>query len=321
MSRRTSSAVRPAHFLLRKETAVLGEYVNEADSHIADGSLKSINARGRSIAAILVASGRLSEENSEIIKKKQQETHQQFEECGMALGLIQRSDVTFALSRQFEYPFPTLRDSSVSKELAVAYRPFSDLAEALRSVRSRLLINWLDGNASAGQAFAVVSPLRGEGRSWITANLAVLFSQLGERTLVIDCDLRNPRQHSLFGIQNKVGLSNMIAGLAGIEAVQQIKDFPDLAVLPAGVSPPNPQEILSRIEFGMLMQRLRHEFDVILMDTPALDEVADAETVASRAGNALFVARRNKSKLSLLDHYCDLLQKSSVRLLGSVMLD
>jgi protein-tyrosine kinase len=294
--------------------------VDEAEDQTSSQDLKVHRSQDRSMAAILIAAGRLSVDDSEQIKKRQAENHKQFGEVGKELGLISPADVNFALSRQFEYPFPVLQNSLVSKEVGVAHRPYSDQAEAMRGIRSRLLLNWLSPASEIGKALAIVSPSRGEGRSWVTANLAVLFAQLGERTLIIDADLRRPSQHALFGLPNQTGLSGVIAGLAGLEAIQQLPDFPDLAVLPAGVIPPNPQELLSRHEFGVLLQRLRHSFDVIVIDTPALSEVADAETVSARAGSALFVARRNKSKVGLLDHYCSLLQRSSVALAGSVML-
>ena len=91
-----------------------------------------------------------------------------------------------------------------------------------------------------------MSPGSGEGRSYITANLAVLFSQMGKRTLVIDADLRKPRQHRIFGLPGKIGLSALLAGRAGAEVMCDIPQLPGLTVLPAGVLPPNPQELLSR---------------------------------------------------------------------------
>ena len=92
----------------------------------------------------------------------------------------------------------------------------------------------------ATAALAVVSPGSGEGRSYITANLAVLFSQLGKRTLLIDADLRRPRQHRIFGLPGRIGLSGVLAGRAGAEAVCEIKPLPGLSVLPAGAAAAQP---------------------------------------------------------------------------------
>src|SRR3712207_4681642 len=100
-------------------------------------------------------------------------------------------------------------------------------------------------------------------------SLAVLFSQMGKRTLVIDADLRKPRQHRIFGLPGKIGLSALLAGRAGAEVMCEIKQLPGLTVLPAGVLPPNPQELLSRPQFQRLIQSLRGMYEVILVDTPA----------------------------------------------------
>lgn len=293
--------------------------MNQAETP-AGRDLKLHRSKDRSIASILVAAGRITPETEQSISKRQQETGGEFSETAKAMGLISQADLTFALSRQFEYPYPILKSSAVSREVTAGYHPFSRQIEALRGVRSRLLLNWLRDGA-AGQTLAIVSPARGEGRSWLTANLGVLFSQLGERTLIIDADLRNPRQHSLFGLLNHGGLSNVIAGLAGLEVINQSKEFSNLSVMTAGTTPPNPQELISRVEFGLLLQRLREEFDVILIDTPALAEVADAEAIAARAGSVLFVARKNFSKLAQLDQCCSVLQRYNVEITGSVLLD
>ncbi|WP_428312162.1 polysaccharide biosynthesis tyrosine autokinase [Hydrocarboniphaga sp.] len=292
-----------------------------SDSDSQHGNdIKIHRPKDRSVAAILIASGRLTPEKSEEILERQKQTGADFSETGKAMGLLTQKDITFALSRQFEYPYPILDSSVVTKEVAAGHRPYSRQIEALRGVRSRLLLNWL-ADSQSGKALAIVSPSRSEGRSWLTANLAVLFSQLGERTLIIDADMRNPRQHSMFGIRNQNGLSNVIAGLAGLETIYQCPDFPNLSIMPSGTLPPNPQELVGKIEFAMLLQRLREEYDVILIDSPALEDAADAEAIAARAGSALFVARKNYSKLSLFDQYTTLLHRSSVELAGSVLLD
>ena len=109
-------------------------------------------------------------------------------------------------------------DASLSHELVAAYKPFSPVVEQLRALRSELMLRWFD-EQPAHKAIAVMSEARGEGRSYIAANLAVVFSQLGGRTLLIDADLRKPSQHLLFGLENRIGLSTVLSGRAGSEAV------------------------------------------------------------------------------------------------------
>ncbi len=293
---------------------------NPPPSEPSGASIEPFRPRDRSIGSILIASGRLKQEDHQRIAKLQNETGQQYGEIGKQLGVLKEADIVFALSKQFEYPYPLLQESAVSKELVAAYQPFSPQVEALRGIRSRLMLEWM-GKSTQCRSLAVVSAQRKEGRSWFAANLAVLFSQLGERTLLIDADLRNPRQHKIFGLSDRVGLSAVLAGLSGLDAIQHLPEFIDLSVLPAGVIPPNPQEIVSRVEFGMMLNRLASDFDVILIDTPAMTKVADAQMIAARAGSALYVAKRSKSRVSEIEKYCGLLHRASVSLAGSVLLD
>src|SRR6185295_31397 len=119
------------------------------------------------------------------------------------------------------------------------------------------------------QVLTIVGTERGEGRSHLAANLAVVFSQLGERTLLIDADMRHPRQHELFKLPNKSGLSSMLAGRTERNEAQRIPAFLDLSVLPSGATPPNPVELLGRPVFTQMIEDYAGEYDVILLDTPA----------------------------------------------------
>jgi protein-tyrosine kinase len=123
-----------------------------------------------------------------------------------------------------------------------------------------------------------------------------VFAQLGERTLLIDADLRNPSQHRLFGLEPRAGLSSMLAGRAGMEAIREIPGLANLSVLPAGTVPPNPVELLTRPQLPQLLQQASDMFDVVLLDSSASDETADAQIVAVRAGAALIVARQNAAR-------------------------
>ena len=200
-----------------------------------------------------------------------------------------------ALATQFGHA-SLLPDSKLSSELVAVTQPDSEAVEHLRALRSQLMLRWFE-NDNRQAALAVVSPGTGEGRSYITANLAVLFSQLGKRTLLIDADLRRPRQHKIFGLPGRTGLSAVLAGRAGWEALTEVKSIPSLWVLPAGAVPPNPQELLARPGFAKLITALRSSYEVILIDTPAAAHCADAGTIAARAGAALMLACRDKSSM------------------------
>ncbi len=271
----------------------------------------------RGIGQILVEAGRLSSMDADRILEFQKSSRARFGEAGRALGLITEDDLRFALSVQFDYPYLG-RDSGLSRELVAAYEPSSAQVEELRALRSQLMLRWFS-TAPERKGLAIVGSGRGEGRSYLAANLAIAFSQLGERTLLIDADLRNPRQSQLFGLGRQAGLSDMLAGRAGLHAVVPIPALRDLAVLPAGALPPNPQELLGRPQFLNLLQAFAEDHDVIIMDTPAASHCADAHTVAVRAGAALLVARQGMSSLPKLAHLTQGLRDFGVGVVGSVL--
>jgi capsular exopolysaccharide synthesis family protein len=166
---------------------------------------------------------------------------------------------------------------------------------------------------------AITSPGRREGRSWLAANLAAVFAQIGERTLLIDADMRHPRQHELFNLSNAVGLSALLTGRAGKETACRIHPHLRLFVLPAGTLPPNPQELLGRPVFDLVLERFIDQFDVILIDTPAAAETADAQIVAKRAGAAIMLARQNVTRHSQLTAAMQSLTQTGVNVIGSVL--
>lgn len=274
----------------------------------------------RTVGAILVNSGALTPEDVERILEQQREKGGRFGDAGKALGLLEQRDIDFALSRQFDYPYLRPGESRVSEAVVAAYEPASPQVEALRALRSELMLHWFTEDA-AHKAVAVVSEARGDGRSHVAANLAVVLSQLGGRTLLIDADLRNPSQHALFGLENRIGLSAVLAGRAGAEAVQRVAELGNLSVLPSGVAPPNPQELLARPTFGVLLERLAEHVDFILIDTPPAAESADAQTVAARARAALFVVRKNHSRLWRVQAIAESVARTRAAVLGAVLND
>lgn len=274
---------------------------------------------GSTIGAILVDTGRLSAENAERILRLQIEQGKRFGDTAIALGLLTEDDIRFALSRQFNNLYLPEGDSSLSYELVAAYKPFSPVVEKLRALRSQLMLRWFD--AEARNVLAIVSPGEEEGRSFIAANLAIVFSQLGKRTLLVDANLRTPRQHELFKLGNRAGLSSMLAGRVGIEAVARVPSLLGLSVLPAGAVPPNPQELLGRAGFAELLQSLIREFDIIVIDTPAASECAEAQIIAARASAALIVARKNRSSMPEIIELTRSLQQTGATTVGSVLND
>ena len=286
--------------------------VSPGGTLVADGE--------RSIGAILVQAGRITPEQNERILSLQRERALRFGNAGIMLGLLTPADIEFALSQQFKYPHLTPGTSKVSQDLIAPYCASGPRLEALRALRSQLMLRWFDVDPGH-RALSIVSGDRGEGRTFIAANLAVAFSLLGRRTLLIDADMRNPRQHKLFGVDNRVGLSALLTGRGGSNAIHCIPSLLDLSVLPAGIVPPNPPELLAQPLFQRLLKELGQEFDVILLDSPAASECADAQTIAVRAGAALIVARKNYTGMWRLKGVSNTVSQSSATVIGTVLND
>ena len=276
----------------------------------------------RTIGAILIDSGLITPENAEHILRLQRQNNLRFGEAAIRLGLLTEADVQYALARQFDYAYLRLSEhaKTVSEEVVAAYQPFSPSMDRLRAVRSQLMLRWFD-RAEERQVLTIVGPERGEGRTYLAANLAVVFAQLGERTLLIDADMRSPRQHQLFSLENKAGLSTMLAHRSREEAIVRITDLVGLSVLPAGPVPPNPLELLNRPSFDELLAHVRGTYDVVLLDTPGLSSGEDVLHIAMRTGAALAVARTGKTRLRNFTDLVGGLTSAGVAVVGSVLND
>src|SRR5262249_23693101 len=174
-----------------------------------------------------------------------------------------------ALAKQYEFPYLVSGPDGVSKELIAAWDPFHPTLEELRVLRTPLLMRWFHPDAGRRTpATATASPR--ERRSFSAANLAVVDSQLGQRTLLIDADFRAPRQQSVFNVPDRFGLSSALSGRAELSTALPVSGLTGLSVLPAGPVPPNPLELLSRASFAALLAKAQCEYDIIIIDTPPL---------------------------------------------------
>jgi protein-tyrosine kinase len=282
----------------------------------------ALHSTQRSIGAILIDTGRLTAEDAERVLRFQKGKNLRFGDAAIELGILTESDIRYALSYQFDYAYlPSTEAKPVSEELIAAYQPFSHEVEQLRAIRSQLMLRCFMKEAG-NSALAVVAAGPGDGCSYVAANLAIVFSQLGERTLLIDSNLRSPRQHELFKLENKVGFSSILAGRATVdEAVIRIPVFVNLSVLPAGATPPNPQELLNRPAFGDLLAQARDAYDIVLLDTSGMNVGADSTVVAARAGSALLVGRMIETRVSAFRDMAQTLTRIGVAVVGSVLND
>jgi len=269
-----------------------------------------------SIGRLLLQLGKISSADADRIIQTQREKGLRFGDAALKLGMITESDIRQVLSMQFNYPYLHSGQGRYGVELVAAYQPFSPQVEALRALRSQVKMRWI---SEGYKALAIVSVDAGEGSSYLAANLAIVFSQLGERTLLVDANLRDPRQHKIFNLKENRGLSDILAGRADINVVTKVDSFVDLSILGAGTIPPNPQELLSRDTFTKFMSLAMDQYDVVLVDATPASVIADAQATVARCGGALLVSRLNHTRLSDVAEARDQISVTGARVVGAVI--
>jgi chain length determinant protein tyrosine kinase EpsG len=274
----------------------------------------------RSIGAILVEEGKLTAAEVERVLERQRREKIRFGEAAVRLGYVSEDDIRFALALQYDMPHFTPAAEGPSRELVAAFAPFHPRTEEFRALRTQLMIRWYNAEQNR-KALVIASPEPGEGRSYVAANLAIAFSQLGARTLLVDADMRNARQHRIFGLPETQGLSTLLSGRSDHKATFPVPGMNKLSVLPAGPLPPNPQELLSRPIFASFMRDLQQVYDVMIIDSPPARHYADTQSITFRAGDALIVARKNHTSVASTQKTIRELAATGARVVGTVIND
>ena len=275
-------------------------------------------ARLMKLGEILVLRKRMPDAAIPRVLAMQRKTAMRFGEVAIGMNLVRENDVEEALSVQFGYSSASATALALPSKVASAIQPNSPYAEAMRGLRSQLMMRWFDGTRGKS-ALAVTSVNRGDGKSFTVTNLAVSFAQIGEDTLIIDADLRFPTQHLNFGLDNPMGLSGVLSGRAGLEEIVALPTIPKLSVLPSGPKPPNPQELLGRDAFPDLLTLLSTRFDVILIDTSSARESSDALVIAQRAKGALIVGRKDRTRAADISQLATIIGNAGTTLLGATL--
>ncbi len=254
----------------------------------------------RPLGLQLREAGKLSEQDVARILEIQTERQLRFGEAAVELGLLTEKELQAALAHQFHYPCSVADDTQHHPDLFTAYAPFGAQSEALRTLRSQLLLRWF---TERRKSLVVTAARTDDCNGALAANLAIAFAQLGERTLLIDANLRSPAQHSLFRLPPaSPGLSCLLSGRCDAEAVMSpLPCFENLTVVCAGAPPPNPQELLSRVPFSYLVETAPALFEIVIIDTPAILDFADAQLVTGLVGGCLLGTRRHRTRLNDID--------------------
>jgi len=190
--------------------------------------------------------------------------------------------------------------------------------EAYKSLRTNVLFSLPKEGC---KKFIVTSALAGEGKSTVSTHLAAALADMGVSVLVIDCDLRRGKTHRLFGVKRSPGLANVLAGFADINSAVQKTSVDNLFVLPSGVVPPNPAELLASSRMQELVDEFSKSFDYIVLDTSPVNVVSDALPLVNMVDGVVVVVRQNYTDKGALERCMSSLEFAEAKVLGVVFND
>jgi capsular exopolysaccharide synthesis family protein len=191
-----------------------------------------------------------------------------------------------------------------------------NFAEAFKTIRTNVLFSSADEGT---RSLVVTSAGPGEGKSLVASNLAVAMAQAGQRVLLVDADMRRPRQHEIFGTEQEPGLSNLLAGNAKMVESVRKSTIPGLWLMHAGHIPPNPAELLGSKRYADFLSSLGQHFDWVIIDTPPVMVVADGSICANRATGVLFVVGADHTTRQAARAAIEQLSGANAHLIGSVL--
>lgn len=206
----------------------------------------------------------------------------------------------------------------MKEELVIHNKPKSNISEDIRTIRTNLMFTSSDEES---QVILVTSSIPGEGKSFISSNLATAFAQTDETTLLIDCDLRLGRIHKIFGVSNDKGFSNLLASQSVVNCVDFIKKtpIPNLYVIPRGTVPPNPSELLNSTNTKRIINFLRENFSRIIFDGVPINGLPDSLIMASLVDRVVLVTAVGYTKIDELMEAKKALEKIDANIAGVVV--
>jgi protein-tyrosine kinase len=286
----------------------------------------------------LIARGRLTPDGAVRIEEAMRDRGLGFTDAAIELGLISREELAEAIeeARQPPKPGEGIVEAAIHKlffnrglpvkyvgmvkagpTLIMARDPDTSYSEQIRALRTELML--LNGTSHSGNSIVVLSPCQGEGRTQLCAELAIAFSQLGQRTLLVDADLRRPRIHSLFESESyNLGLGQALAS-GSIPQLMGVEKLAHLSVLIAGRSVPNPLELLTNGHFQRQLTDWRKKYRMIIIDTPPITEFADGLAIASFAEQVVVVGRSDSTPHKNMKEMLRRMGGTQARIVGAVI--
>lgn len=197
--------------------------------------------------------------------------------------------------------------------------PRSPASEAYRALRMNLEFTSLDKSL---ESVVISSPETEVHKSMVAANLAIVMAQGGQRVVLVDADLRRPNLHILFGLPQEPGVTTYMLG-RDVETTLHLAEtqIPDLLFLPSGALPPNPADILGSQKMHQLLEQLRNEADVVILDAPPVTVAVDASVLAAQTDGIVLVVRAGQTRRDHIDQAKEFLERFRVRILGAVLTD
>ncbi|WP_347135050.1 polysaccharide biosynthesis tyrosine autokinase [Staphylococcus hominis] len=196
-------------------------------------------------------------------------------------------------------------------------KPKSSLSEKFKGIRTNIIFS--NPNEEV-QTVVFSSEKVGSGKSTISANVAITYAQAGYKTLLIDGDMRKPTQHNLFNKSNNIGLSNLIIKNDGIDDyIDNIQNVKNLDILTSGPVPPNPSELIGSNNFYLIFKTLKEKYDMIIIDTPPVNTVTDAQLFAELSKFVILVVDVTKNDKNAIKKSKELIEKTGAKILGVVL--
>lgn len=209
----------------------------------------------------------------------------------------------------------------MSTDLVINVNPKSIFSEAIKTIRTNLAFSMIDREM---KTILLTSPQAGDGKSFITANLAVAYAQEDKKVLVVDCDLRKGRQHEIFEVMNVTsgGYSNLILNYKDdIKLNKYIVSTSNknIDLLPTGPTPPNPVELLASENNKKLIAKLREKYDIILLDCPPVLGLSDTMIMTKYSDANLIVVSSRKTKVENLDKAKKVFTQANAKITGVII--